>query len=338
MAGGIKGLWRHQIGVEGTLGTEVNSTTYWRGPMSKIKDNSKPVYAEEDVAIIGGVGRSYTPYEIAEVAFEETEVTFEQLPYLCNMAIRGVAGVQDGAGTDYIYTYLFPVSTVYTPYTYTCEIGDNQQAELVTGVFVKELTISGASQEAWKMKATGTGWISSAPTTTFTSALSIPTVEEVLFQKSRIYIDAIGGTMGSTQRTNTLLDFELTIKEIYTEYATADNAGKNYTVILMNAMPEITLKFTLMHDSISVAERVIRRTRAGRQIRIEGVGNTVATPGSVYSTKRVQLNLVGTYDDPEEMDAETGSDIVKFSFRNHYHLTSASRGSIVVVNELSALP
>lgn len=333
---GIKGLVKAQFSKETTLGTEVNASTLWRG-MALLQDESEPVYAEEDVGIIGGVGRTYTPKEDAVIELDETEATFEQLPYLFNMGIRGVAGVQDGAGSGYVYTYPFPTTSIFTPYTYTWELGDNQQAEIMTAVFAEEITISGASEESWMMSGNLRGWIATDPTTTFTGSLAIPAVEEIIFGKTKLYIDAIGGTIGSTQKTNTFLSFELTINNIYQAVWTGDGVNKNFTFIKMNSEPEITLEFTLEHDATSVAERVIRRGRTGRQIRIDGIGSALTTTAT-HSTKLCRIDLVGTYEEPEEMDEEDGNMILNFKLRNHYHQTPASRGSIVVVNQLSTLP
>lgn len=333
---GIVGFAQCELGKETTLGTAVASTARIRGK-ARIKDESEPVYVKEEVGIIGGVGRSYTPKEHAAIEFDESEASFEQLPYFFNMGIKGSLGVADGAGTGFVYTYPFPALSVTTPFSYTARIGDNQQAEIVTGIFVEEITISGAAEEAWMRSATGRGWITSTPTTAFTGSIAVPTVEDIIFGKTKLFIDAIGGTMGATQILTSFLSFSLSIKNIYKAQWTGDGTHKNFTFIKMVSDPEIVLEFTLEHDATAVAERAIRRARTERKIRVQGLGSTLVTPGA-HTTKKVNIDLIGSYDAPEELDDEDSNMVVKFTFRDHYSSTAAARGSIVVVNSLSALP
>jgi hypothetical protein len=330
---GIRGLYKAQFGKETTLGTETDATTIWRGK-ANIAPESAIVYAEEDVAIIGGVGRSYIPYETATVAVE-SEVTPEQLPYLLNMGVRGVAGSRDGTGSGYVYTYDLPETTVYSPYTYTWEVGDNQEQDLVSGCFAEQITITGAATEAWKMSATLRGWPLGSGA--FTGTLSIPEVEEIVFGKSKLFIDTSGGAFGGTPITTSFISFELTINNIYKAQPTGEGTNKYYTFIKMSSMPEITLNFTLEHDTFGVAEREARRNRTERLVRIEGIGSALTT-SSTYTTKEVILDLAGTYMEPEPLDEDDGNMIVPLVLKNHYVGTATDRGKIIVVNQLSALP
>jgi len=122
---GVKALRKIQLGDESPAGTAVAASTIWRG-LGAIEDQREVVFAEEDVGVLPGVDRTYTPKLLAALAMEETEATFEQLPYILEAGVKSVSGVKDGDGSGYAYTFAFPTTAANTPLTYTIEMGDNQ--------------------------------------------------------------------------------------------------------------------------------------------------------------------------------------------------------------------
>lgn len=335
MTQGIRGLYKIQFGVETTMGTEVDETTYWRG-QGTINDASEIVYPEEDVGIIGRVGRTYVPKSDGTVDLPEIEATFEQVSYLLNMGVEGTTGSQDGSGSGYVYTHDFPYDAVQSPYFYTFVLGDNQQAELMTACFAEQVVISGAMEEAWKMKATLRGWPGGP--SSFKGSLSIPTVEEIIFGKTALYVDDVGDGYGTTPVTQSFLNFELTVDRLFKAVWTGDGTNKNFTLVKVNSGYEVTLKYTLEHDSVAVAERANRRAGTARAIRVIATGDTLTTAGSSYSVKTVIMDIPGTYSENEALDEDDGNMVIPFTLKNHYDATLTDRGQIVVVNELSALP
>jgi hypothetical protein len=253
------------------------------------------------------------------------------------MGVKGVDGVKDGAGSGYVYTYALPYNAANAPYTYTAELGDNTQAEIMTACFVEELTIKGEAEGPWQMESTVRGWPGGP--TTFTAGLSIPTVEEILFGKTGLYIDAADGTIGSNQVTDAFRSFELKISDYFSARWNG-NASTDvfYSRIVMAPNTKIELKFTLDHGADAVAERAARRAKTPRLIRIEALGTALGT-GATYDNKLVRIDLSGTYFEPEAwLEDDDGVNTVEFNFKNHFNATYNQRGSIVVVNELSALP
>lgn len=332
----LKQLKRIQIGKESQLGTEVDATTFLAMEAS-LNDESEIEYPPEEVGIISGRGRSYVPKKDASIELSETPATFEQLSYLLNMAVLGVAGVKDGAGSGYVYTHTLPFNAVQAPYTYTFEVGDDTQAEVVTGCFIDELTITGEAESAWMIEANVRGWPGGP--TTFKASLAIPTVEEILFGKTALYINDADEAIGTTPITNAFRSFELSISDFYAARWTGDGADDVfYTRIVMAPNPNIELKFVLDHSAFAVAERAARRARTPRLLRIEAEGVALATPGSVYSKKTCRIDLAGTYAEPEPYEDDDGVMTVEFTLKNHYNATYTKRGEIIVVNELSALP
>jgi len=330
---GVRALRKIQLGVESAKGTAVAATALWRG-QGVIEDQTEVMFPEEDIGYLSGIDRSYIPRNMAAITFEQTPATFEQLGYILDAGVKTVSGVQDGAGTDYVYTYTFPTTAVNSIKTYTIEGGDDQQAEEMEYAFVKSFTLAGAAGEAWTVTA---DWLGrQVSTTSFTGSISVPTVEEILFQKGKLYIDAIGGTIGSTQKSNTLLKAELAVTTGWQEYFTAD--GNLYFTAHKSTKPEVVLTLTFEHDGTSVAEKANWLAETARLIRILVEGSTVATPGTTYSNKTLIIDLAGKWERFEKLDEQDGNDIVAGRFRSAYDPTSASFAEIAIVNELSALP
>ena len=183
---GVKALRKIQLGKETTAGTAVAATALWRGE-GVGTDTSVTEFPPEDVGILGGTDRAYIPMVGGEVTWEGP-ATYEQLPYVLEAGVEQETGTQDGAGTDYIYVYNFPTTAQNTLRTYTIEAGDDQQAEEIDYCFVREFSLAGNAGEVISLNATWQGrqW----STTSYTGAISVPTVEEILFQKAKLYIDS----------------------------------------------------------------------------------------------------------------------------------------------------
>src|SRR5512139_862141 len=154
---GIKALRKIQLGREATAGTSVAATAIWRG-MGTIEDTREVVFVEEDVGIIPGTDRSYTPKLGAQLEMEAVPLTFEQVIHILEAGVKTIGtGVADGAGSGKIYDYAFPETTLNTIKTYTIEGGDNQEEEEMEYGFVSEFELAGRAGEAWTMAATWQG-------------------------------------------------------------------------------------------------------------------------------------------------------------------------------------
>jgi hypothetical protein len=330
---GVKPLRRIQLGAETTAGTAVAATALWRGK-GTIQDDSPQKFAEEDIGFLVGVDRTYLPKQAAKIAFDPVEATYEQLPYILTAGIKALTtGVADGVGSGKIYAYPFSTNAANTVKTFTIEGGDDQQEEEMEYSVVTALKLAGKSGEAIMMSG---DWIGRQVTpSTFTTQPSTPSVEEILFQKTKLYIDAAGGTIGTTQKTNTLLAFDLDIKTGVTPVWTAD--GTLYFSFTKIVMPEITLKVTFEHDGTATAEKTAWRAGTARLIRLTATGTTLTTAGTTYIAKTLRIDLPGKWESFDKIGEQDGNDIVVGTFRSRYNATAALGPSVTVVNELTAL-
>ncbi len=329
---GIKKLRKIQLGVEGTAGTNVAATTVWRG-IGTIQDDLEIVNRNEDVGYLSEVDNSYIPTTLATLELEPTEATFEQLPYILNMGDVTIAGVKDGAGSGYIYAHPLSTTAQHAPLTYSFEGGDDQQAEEFSYGFCTQFKLTGAARKALMMSATIQG--RQVATTSFTAGQVAPTVEEILFGKGILAIDAIAGTFGGTVKASTLLGMSLSVKTGHQPLFAAN--GNIYYASTIQTAPEVSLDVTFVHDGSATAQVSNWRAQTPVKLQLRFDGSAVSA-GTVYSAKALLINLAGRWTKFTKIDEQDGGDVVTGTFRARYNAAGSAFASIIVVNALSALP
>ena len=334
MTQGIKVLRRIQLGREVTSGVAVVSTTIWRG-MGTIEDQRETVFPSENVGYLSGLSRTYQPKLGAVISMDAIEATYEQICHVLEAGVKLVqTGAADGSGSGKIYTYTLPVTAANTTRTYTIEGGDNIAAEEMEYAFVSEFGLDGEAGKALMISSTWNG--RQVSTSTFTGSVALPTVEEILFSKCVLYADSVGGTIGATTQSNTLLKASLKITTGLIPVYTA--SGQLYFSFTKQAGPEVTLSLTYEHDATSVAEKAFYVAGTARQIRLKFPGSTLTTAGTAFSTKILQIDLAGKWESFSKLDEQDGNDILTGVFRARYDSTAALFASLKVCNLLSSLP
>jgi hypothetical protein len=211
-----------QIGRETTAGTAVPADIVWRGPAADIEDTSTIQAVDENVGLLVPTGRTYVPQLSAALSIPDTEATFEHLPHIMEAGIGTVSGV--GSAGAYAYTYAPGVSAANTIKTYTLESGNviaGDGNEMEYG-FVESFTLSGKVGEAWKISSNWRGRQKTVEA--LTGSLSLTALEEILFGNTSVFIDAAGGTIGSTQKAGVLLEASVTVNTGIMPVFTADGA------------------------------------------------------------------------------------------------------------------
>lgn len=338
MAPGIRQLAAAQGGQEGTAGTETNATFVWRGPIPFPEDVLVFKQPKEDVARFGGTDRSYISQYGSKWNFPETEATFEQFPYFLQGSIKDLrSGVQDGSGTDYIRAYALSLTSANTLATYTLEAYDNTQEEQALYCFCKSWKLSGKGGPSANSLMMSAEWAGRqlAPGTK-TAALAVAPVNEMLFAKSKLYIDAIGGTIGTTQKTNTFMAFDIAYDSGIVQIWTGDGS-LDFTFIKI-AEPKLTGSVMFEHDAIATAQKAIWRAQTPQLMRIKCEGGTAfGTPGTTYTYPTLLADMAFKWTKFDVIDEQDGNDIVLGHYESKYNTTAAVWATFTVVNELSAL-
>lgn len=334
---GIRSLRKLQVGKEstGAVGTAVAATALLRynGTM---QDMTEVVFDEEDVGYLSGLQRTHIAKTGAELQIEGI-ATFEQLPYILDGGVHINAGAADGAGSGFVYSYVFPTIAQPELRTYTIEGGDNQDMLKANYCFVKEFSLSGAAGDVWNLSATFVGQkITTTDAFTASSDVAITAVEDMIFGKTKLYLDDSTGTIGSTLKSATLLGATLNVNTGNMEVYTAD--GEKHFNFVKTVGSEITLEVTFEHNATANAEFDAWRAQTPRQIRLLIEGSALTSAGTTYTYKTAIIDLAGTWETFSKLDEQDGNDIVTGTFRARYDATAELFAEIVVVNQLSALP
>lgn len=332
MAYGIKALRKLQIGKEATKGTIVAATTIFRGE-GTIEDTRETVFPNEDIGLVSPTDRAYQPKLGAKLSLASTPATFEQLPYILTSGVKALTtGVADGAGAGKIYAYPLSTTAQNDFTTLTIEGGDNVEAEVMEYAFVTDFEISGKAGEAVMMTANFEG--RQVALQAFTGALSVPTVEEILTSTGKVYSDAVGGTLGTTQIANEILSFSYKVQTGIVPVWTAD--GSLYFSFAKMTRPTATLDLVFEHSTKAQAAKVLWRAGTPAQLRLKFEGSAI-NAGTAYSKKTMIIDIAGKYEKANALADDNGDDIVTMTFRGGYDSTAALFSNVTVVNTLASL-
>lgn len=243
-----------QIGRESSAGTAVAATSIWRGEFAMLEDTRERIIVPENVGTFLQAERSYDGKLEAAWAQPSTPMTYEQVAHIFEAGIK--TATPSGTG-PYVRTYNYPYggTTVNTIKTYTIEAGSSVVGEDVYEMeyaFVESFELSGSFGEAWTMSS---NWIGRQMSqVSFTNSLQIPTVNEALFPHTKLYIDASGGTIGTTQMTGVLMSASVNVTTGLKIVPVGD--GNLYFASHKWTQPEITFSLTLeLEDSSVVADQ-----------------------------------------------------------------------------------
>lgn len=336
MANGIKALRQIQMSRETTQGTPTSDFAVWRG-IGTLQDSRESVFPEEDIGIFGGTDRQYFPKLSATLEMDDIEATFEQLPHIFDASIKYAAPATD-TGSGYIRSWIEPIvssdaaeSTDLQTYSFKC--GDNNEVEKFSFGFVTNFALSGNAGEAWMIKSTWVGREVSTDNDGF-ETLTAPAVEEALFSKTKLYIDASSDTIGSTLVSNTLIGATLEAttgwQPVYT------GSGRLDLSFIKQVQPEIKLDITFEHNNTASYEKYAWRNGIARQIRLLCEGSALSDDGA-YTYKTLLIDLAGKWDTFEKIDEQDGNDIVTGHFIARYNSTAALFAEFIIVNEVASL-
>lgn len=318
-----------QLGVESTSGTAVPATNIWRGAFGDIEDARTREQVEEQVGLLVPAERIYESQLDAMISIPATPATYEQLPYVFEAGIETVS--PSGTASPYTYAYAFPTSTTLnTIATYTFEAGN----AIVTGdireaeyCFVESFTLSGSMGEPWMVSSNWHG--RQVAESSFTSALTLQAVEEIMFNNTEIYIDDSGGTVGTTQLTGVLMDANIDVTTGVVPVYTAD--GNLFFTSHKFIPPEITFTFTMELESDNGHVKAERDEYEADNLRLI----QFKVPGT--SSRDLEIRMAAKYDNVNPYGNTDENTTVQFEGHAVYSSTDTLFYETDVLNTLSAL-
>jgi len=335
---GIKSLRQVQMSRETAIGMPGATWFVWRGP-ALLDDQRVSVFADEDIGIFGGVDRQYFPQLRGELSMPSHAATFEQIGHLLDAALGSATPAQDGAGSGYVRTYTMPLTAAQLKnaddyQTYHIKAGDNVAVDAAGGAFVKNFGLAANRGEALMLDATWETQEVAQDLDGFETA-TIPTVEEILFLNAKLYIDSVGGTIGTTPIVGVFKSMGLTVDTGLAPVYTGDGS-LSYSMFKLR-QPEIVLNVEFEHTAaVAAAERENFRTGVPRLLRIDLAGTDLGTSGT-YTTKLLRIDAAGKWANFQPLGEDDGDDICTGEFRVRYNATAAKFFEMLLVNEVATL-
>ena len=153
--------------------------------------------------------------------------------------------------------------------------------------------------------------------------------------KGKLYIDPSTDSVGTTQKSATLLSMELNVTTGWQAIETGD--GNLYFSSVKRVGDECELQITFEHDTSAVTEINAWRNQTERVIRLIWTGTALTTPGT-HLTKKLTIDMYGKWKEFEPLDDQDGNSVVTGTFHVGYSTAGLKKLSFAVVNELTALP
>ena len=324
-----------QAGIETTRGTAVAATR-------KVYTNWQPFSYERELRFAAAqtgtlepnIDATYRrPSPIGHTGSEE--LTFEDLPWWLKLVLKGDVTATTDGGSPPAYPYIFvPSVTTDTLDSITLERGTTTLPYEFNQAMVNQATIRiDPDNEAY--------WIgdwevmSRRPTqTAMTGSITDRTREGIKAPGTKLFIDAAGGTIGTTQVTGRFIGGSVTIlnnldfkafSEDEDDYA-ANKVGIGARVV--------TAQFTFEHDSDTEFANYRSSTPVERLVRIEREGSNIHGTPTVNNRARIDINGFWS---AVAMDYRTNNRIITLTLGGRRNATAGYTISAEVVNALATL-
>jgi len=275
---------------------------------------------------------SLAPQRRTVVVGEELPLTFEgdllfdSLSYLLGMGIEAKTAKTSGSD-PYSWDYIPQLSSTNIPAPCTFQFGDSLAVYDIEYCVARQLQFTTAMDETAKMRAEMFG--RNFEVGAFDPALGVTTIDpsstEVgLGNKALLYIDAAGGTPGTSVQAATLISSTWTLDTGFRplKYGSA----LNYYSAIVQDFPKVTCEMTALFNTITAAEQVYHKAGTVRlfQIYIGGTGSDF-----------LKLNFSGVYTSWATLGQEDGLDTVRFTIESQYDSGLTTLFSAILSNSLS---
>jgi len=296
------------------------------------KDERDRQTVQEDIGIQTAAERTNDVRLGVSVAVPATPMTFEQVPLLFESGIGKVTPV---GTTTYVRTYAFSYTDTPNDYqTYTIILGNKivtADVKAIPFCWPSEITLAGKRGEAWTMAATFMG--ARAVAGTF-AVLTPAAVEDAIFSNTRLYVDASGGTIGTTEKPGVLMGAQIKITPGIEFVPPGD--GVLYPTIAKVGKPRVTVSLTYEYEQESVGPvSFVAQQRAAYEANtLQLVRLSCAGSGG----RKVDLDLALRYDSVAEpqFEGETNS-TVTFDGHCDYSAADALMFETTITNLLATL-
>lgn len=327
---GLAALKRIQGGKESTSGTAVAATQKWMGVSAGHALGDREVrQPEEDRGNLSLAFRSYIPTFLWQDTLRGS-VTYEDAIIPLAMAIKNGITPTTVDTSARLWTFTPNLTAATAPETFTVEIGDDTQCYEAQYVFATGLEFTGAIEEEVQMNVPIVG--RQLSTSTFTAALSDRAVESALANKTLLYMDDTGGTIGTTVKSGMLMDWRWRLPAYFVIKRQMDGNQFFTSHSQVRLRPELELTFEFVAGVATLRTKYTGETR--QLVRLKTTGNQV---GAVSALKTLQIDGAYKITALDTLDERNGASIVRMTLMGEYDATWGKLLELQVQNSISTL-
>jgi hypothetical protein len=333
-----RALSKFQFGVEGTNGTAVAADTILAGAQVKgVPIDRRPHFPEDALGVRARSARSEIHTLLVEDTLTFPSAYFQLLPLLFSLGLKGgiTASEQTASQSDYLWAFAPSMTASNALNSITLEMGDDVQAYEIEYVMVNRIKVSGSIAQD------GTGspvqiecdyFGRQVTPTTFTGALSLPTMTGMNAKLARLYKDALWANKGTTEVTSILRDFEF---EIMTGVhpKVMGSANKYFTT---HGEGIIDVMLTLTLEGIAAADTIFDEFQAGT-----AKAYSLQIPGPQIGSgdpHLLQMDVFGVPEMVEPLASESnGNNLHQVLIHGLYDTTGAQIVDVNVTTNVAAI-
>lgn len=230
--------------------TQLGQETVWGTPVTATSKlgliSSCEIEPEIDVETIKDIRGSFAPAFVSVLNSHMGSATisgvpsYDDLPYILDSLLMTAT---PGAATTYARNYTAQLDSVPTRTKYTLIKGQTGKVQKLEGAIFNELTLKIESNKPWSFTGKLLG---QAVSDGSLAALSDRTQTPIHANVTNIFVDAVGGTIGSTQIVGNWFSVELSIKDVISRVSAISSLSPTTYV---DTSPSASLKFTVDVDT-----------------------------------------------------------------------------------------
>jgi hypothetical protein len=336
---GERAFSKLQYGIEATPGTSVAATKILAGAeIPPVNPDRSPAFPVDSLGVRAAGSRVRIDQLLATNTLRIPDCYFQTLPAILSCGIKG--GVtpteQTPAQGDWLWAFTPSMTADNTPKSMTLEAGDDIQEVEFEYLMFERIKLSGVNAQAGEAAPVvlEADWFArqGAPST-FTGALSIPTMTDLNAKLSRIYIDATWAGRGTTEKTSMLRAWELEILTgLHPKFL--GSADKYFTIHGQDILAAM-LSLTWERNAAADLEWDAYRAGTKRVVRIKLDSGVQIGTGLTHS---LTIDVWGAYENVIPLaENDRGNNVDTALFHGLYDPTGAQIFDVRVSTNLAAL-
>jgi len=326
----LEAFRRIQIAKEATRGTILPATLKLIGTLTMTPeiDWHRPVDERNSLAEFR---RSIATGQRAALSYEGA-ATYEQLIHFLGMAIEGVTTPTTPGGgiLSRDWSYQPALTGRHNQNAYTFEYGDETQEFESAFCMIDNLELGLALNDVLTVRADMFGYFPAK--SSFTGALSDPSVIEVVANHAKLYIDGTWATLGTTEKASLLTGATWRLATGLIPIKYADGSLDFSAFMEQRRHLEVDMDLAMGADGVTEYDAAVAGT--DRAIRIELVGAIIESA----ITYNVILDTFGRYEQvPEIFGVRDGENILALTLLSHEETVTNNDFEVIVTNKETAL-